>query len=171
MIFTYGYLFYIPITLFFLMLFIFIGKKNKEKIFFYICAVIAVVYINFAIKLSMFPILIEDIPEFDISYNINWSSLNLISCWKHNLLNMLLTFPIGFGMPFLLKKSFRKNIIVAVLCGMCFELCQLLILYVLKPINIFFDINDLISNVLGVLIGSLVIYIIKFAIKNEGRSL
>lgn len=169
MIYTYGYLFYLPITLFFLLIFIIIGKKNRQSYPFYICAFIALLFINIAINISIFPILIEDIPEFDISYNINWNILNFGSGWRHNFLNILLTFPIGFGMQFIVNTSFAKRIIVSVLCGMSFEICQLIILYTLKPINIFFDVNDLISNIVGAFLGVLFIQLINLIIKKTKK--
>lgn len=175
MIYTYGYLFYIPITLIFSSIFIFYGIKNKKGYPFYFCAAVAVLYINIAIKAAVFPIIIENIAEFNIAYNINWTNINWEREWGHNLLNILLTFPIGFGIQFIFAATLKKRIIISALCGSCFELFQLMLLVLVKPINIIFDINDLISNVLGALLGLLAIQIINIAVRKmpplEGTSI
>lgn len=160
MIFTYGYLFYLPITLIFGSLLIFYGIKKKKELPYYICAVGAVWYINLAVNLSMFPILIEDIPEFNILYNINWNIKLTGAEWKHYILNILLTFPIGFGIQFILDIDLLKRILISVICGLSFEVFQLLLLFTVGPINIIFDVNDLICNVMGSLLGLLVVQIV-----------
>lgn len=68
---TYGYLFYIPITLVFGIMFFINGIKKKYSKWYYWCAAMVVLYINVAIKISIFPIFIENIPGLDISCNIN----------------------------------------------------------------------------------------------------
>jgi hypothetical protein len=160
MIYTYGYLFYVPITLIFGGLLIFYGIKKEKKYPYYLCVAVALLYINMAVKISIFPILIEDIPEFDISYSINLRMGQWGSEWKQLILNILLTFPIGFGIPFILDTTLIKRVFICVICGLSFEVCQLILLLTVRPINVIFDVNDLICNALGALIGLLVIQMI-----------
>lgn len=63
---TYGYLFYLPLTIIFSLLFIINGVIRKRPLGYYVMALLAVIYINKAIELAFFPFLIADIPEFTI---------------------------------------------------------------------------------------------------------
>ena len=170
MIYTYGYIFYIPITLIFITPFIIMGVVNKRPIAYYLFVGIFVIYLNMAIKIAFFPLIIEDISEFDYIYNVKFS-LNLFEASKiHLLLNVLLTLPIGIGLQFITNLTIKGRLVVAVLSGMSFEMIQLIILVLFKPINIFFDANDLFCNITGVLIGLLVIHFVNIFIKKKSIS-
>lgn len=155
MIFTYGYLFYVPITIFLAGLFVILGIKKKRQMSYYFFSLLAVFYLNMAIKMAIFPILIEDLPEWNVFNNIslipNFSTLFS----EHTVLNMILTFPIGIGMQFMIKAKKSICWIAVIMCGAAFEICQLILLLVLEPVNIIFDINDLLSNILGAVLGML----------------
>lgn len=170
MIYTYGYIFYIPITLIFITPFIIMGVVNKRPIAYYLFVGIFVIYLNMAIKIAFFPLIIEDISGFDYIYNIKFS-LNLFEASKiHLLLNVLLTLPIGIGLQFITNLTIKGRLVVAVLSGMSFEMIQLIILVLFKPINIFFDANDLFCNITGVLIGLLVIHFVNIFLKKKSIS-
>lgn len=162
---TYGYLFYIPVSLVFVLILGVNGFVKKRPFPYYLISILAIIYINKAIELAIFPIFIADIPEFDILFNIK-----LIPTLGHVnitqvLLNVLLTFPIGIGLQFVTNFKFKKRAIVAILCGLSFEVLQLILLIVFKPINIFFDMSDLICNIVGTLFGLLMIGLINIFFK------
>ncbi len=165
MIYTYSYLFYIPITLIFGSLLTFYGIKSKKEYPYFLCVIGALLYVNMAVKIAVFPLIVVNIPGFDISHNINWRIGIQGAGWKHYLLNVLLTFPIGFGMQFIFDTTMIKRIFLCVVCGLSFELCQLALLLTIKPLNVVFDVNDLISNAAGVLIGLLLIQAINLTVR------
>ncbi|MFR3816023.1 MAG: VanZ family protein [Turicibacter sp.] len=160
MFFTYGYLFYIPITILTTLPFIINGLIKKRPLPYYILVLLAIIYINKAIDIAFFPIAILNIEEFNIYNNINLK-INLInSNYYHLLLNMLLTLPIGVGIQYILNTKFLTRLIISIILSASFELIQLLILFTLKPIDLFVDINDLICNISGALIGLVIAHII-----------
>ena len=56
MFFTYGYLFYIPITILTTLPFIINGLIKKRPLPYYILVLLAIIYINKAIDIAFFPI-------------------------------------------------------------------------------------------------------------------
>lgn len=160
MFFTYGYLFYIPITILATLPFVINGVINKRPLPYYILVLLAIIYINKAIDIAFFPIVILDIEEFNIYNNINLKINPLNLNYYHLLLNMLLTLPIGVGIQYILNTKFLTRLIISIILSASFELIQLLILFTLKPIDLFIDINDLICNISGALIGLVIAHII-----------
>jgi glycopeptide antibiotics resistance protein len=70
-----------------------------------------------------------------------------------SLLNILLTIPFGFGISFVVPVRSRQLWLLAPLVGVCLEAVQLLIsLLVRYPYRVV-DVNDVLFNALGVLIG------------------
>ena len=69
-----------------------------------------------------------------------------------------MTIPLGFGLPFLIKASVKKVFIIGVLAGLILELGQLSSAlyagYTFRSV----DIDDLILNLSGTLIGYLVLF-------------
>lgn len=160
MFFTYGYLFYIPITILATLPFVINGVINKRPLPYYILVLLAIIYINKAIDIAFFPIVILDIEEFNIYNNINLKINPLNLNYYHLLLNMLLTLPIGVGIQYILNTKFLTRLIISIILSASFELIQLLILFTLKPIDLFIDINDLICNISGALIGLVIAHIL-----------
>lgn len=146
---------------------------KKRPFPYYLISILVIIYVNKAIELAIFPIFIADIPEFDILFNIKLiptlEQVNITQIF----LNVLLTFPIGVGLQFVTNFKFKTRAIVGIFCGLSFEVLQLVLLILLKPINIIFYVNDLICNVVGVLLGLLAIGFInilfKHAESNSGK--
>ena len=170
MIFTYGYLFYIPITILFAIPLLLIGILKKRPISYYFMSCIFIVYLNFAINIAFFPIIIQDIPEFDIAYNVKWTLTFAEANKKQTFLNVLLTVPIGIGLQFILNLKFKMRLIISILGGMSFEVFQLFILFIWKPINIIFDMDDLVCNIVGALVGFMLISVFNLCFKQSARS-
>jgi len=70
-----------------------------------------------------------------------------------SLLNILLTVPFGFGLPFITSMRFRSIVIVAILFSVTLETLQILSALVAGHTFRVIDINDVIFNTLGVVIG------------------
>lgn len=70
------------------------------------------------------------------------------------LFNVLMLLPLGFGLRFLFQCSFPKTLLIGFLTSLFFELTQLSGLFFVypRPYRIF-DVDDLITNTLGVVIG------------------
>lgn len=164
--FEYGILFSVPITLALILLYGLRGRKNKYPFPYYLIVGVGIVYINFAIAYAFFPITIMDVPEFSVLNSINLSIGRNSGGMSHYLLNVLLTIPLGIGLQFVTnKKNLNRLLTIVALC-LSIELLQLLILFTLKPIDIFFDINDLICNLLGGLVGQGLMAIINMSFRD-----
>lgn len=154
---TYGYLFYIPVTIIFVIIFGLVGLVKKRPYPYFLFALIAVIYINKAIELTIFPIFVTDVADYNIFNNMSFGiALGNVNV-KHMILNLLLTLPIGLGIQFVTNYRITGRVVVTVLCGMSFEILQLLLLIVIKPLNIFFDMSDLLSNIVGSLLGLVIV--------------
>jgi glycopeptide antibiotics resistance protein len=91
-----------------------------------------------------------------------WSTVNLVPgrfagfetlAIKQSAYNVLMALPFGFGLPFLVRVSWRRAAWSAVLFGTTIECLQLLIsLAIGFPYRVV-DINDLLFNGLGVILG------------------
>ena len=163
---TYGYLFYIPVSLVLVLILGGFGLVKKRPFPYYLISILVIVYVNKAIELAIFPIFIEDIPEFDILFNIKLiPTLKRVNITQV-LLNVLLTFPIGIGLQFVTNFKFKMRAMVAFFCGMSFEALQLILLILFKPINIYFDVLDLLCNIAGVLFGMLAIGAVNILFRN-----
>lgn len=73
------------------------------------------------------------------------------------LFNIFLTMPLGIYLAAFFKKSFKKVIIIGFLCSLFFELTQLTGIYGLYQYSYrLFDVDDLMLNTLGTIIGYLI---------------
>ena len=165
--FDYGIIFIVPITLIVAGCFCIIGKKHGcPKPFYMICA-IAIIYINCAIAYAFFPITFMEIPGFSIYNNINMK----VGFYRANsvqlLLNILLTFPIGVGAQFVTNMRNRGRLLFVCIVSFLIEMIQLMILLVFKPVDMFFDVNDIICNVLGGLLGYIVMCVLNSFFKKS----
>ncbi len=165
MFYTYGYLFYIPVTLLCMVILLIYGIHKKKPLPYYFISIFAIIYVNFFIDYMIFPIIIEDDVNYSIYYNIYLKiSLGNISI-RHNALNILATVPIGIGIQFIfdLKRQYRW--ILAVILAEIPEIAQLILICALHPINKIFDINDVILNGIGVVVGLLMMEIMNRLVK------
>jgi glycopeptide antibiotics resistance protein len=74
---------------------------------------------------------------------------------KTSLLNILLLIPFGFGLPFITNYRMKKIVVLGALFSIGIELLQLITGYMAKMTFRIADINDVIFNTLGVIIGYL----------------
>lgn len=118
------------------------------------------VYLCIVIKMTQFPIYaLDEMREAMGGQNV-WREMNLIPFKEiiddvsiDILLNILMTIPLGFGLSFLIRCSWKKIALAGVLVGSVSEVGQLIsalwIGFTFRHINI----DDVILNFVGVLIG------------------
>ena len=118
---------------------------------------------SFVLKVTLFPIEIvpERVPVMSPHFA---SSINLIPFYFGRfaslegtlpgvVLNIILTMPFGFGINFLTFIKPRNFLWLSVLVGLAIETAQLIISLCLGYAYRVIDINDVICNAVGVLIG------------------
>ena len=129
-------------------------KKKKEKIFF-LFSTIMFYYFMCVIKLTLFPIVMLGFPA-----NIK-ESLYLIpfhdGIQKTDLLNLLMTIPLGIGTPFIAPiYNIKRSALLGLLTGIVIEIIQYLETFLTGGFSYrLIDINDVIFNFIGCLLGFL----------------
>lgn len=170
-----GWILYGFIILFLILigLFKFVLHKSYLYLLFF---TIMFVYLCSVIKITQFPIYMDEYQRAAFGGQNVWKEMNLIP-FKNvlnmtSLLNVIMTIPLGFGLPFLIKANIKKIVIFGFLAGFLLETMQLLTaLYAGYTFRIV-DINDLIFNFLGTIIGYLVFFkLFKFVFDNLVKKL
>ena len=72
---------------------------------------------------------------------------------KTSLLNILLLIPFGFGLPFITNFRMKKTVVIGALFSIIIEFLQLITGFMAKITFRIADINDVIFNTVGVVIG------------------
>ena len=137
-------------------------KFNKEIIFLFFFTVFYI-YICFVIKYTLFPIIIDPYISSIFSKENNiLSGINLIPIVKltrydvkTSVLNIIMTIPFGIGIPVLRKKKTGvKSIFLIGLAFSCtIEFLQFIEISLTRIFIRVADINDVIFNVTGTLLG------------------
>ena len=134
-------------------------KRGYSYIFF--CSIFAI-YLLFVIEEVFFPIHVGggfDGEAVDISANLNFIPFyfgrfgTLQSSLMTLILNVVLTIPFGFGISFIAPIKPKTILWLAPLVGLITEGGQLLIMF-FQPYSLrIVDINDVLMNALGVIVG------------------
>lgn len=139
--------------------------QRKHSLSYLFCCFLFGIYLLFVIKVTLFPIPLSgemiDIMRAQMPF---MSGVNLIpfyfgafagisEIWRGLLLNILLTIPFGFGMNFIMQCRARNILSLAMMVGITIEGIQLLISLVLGFPYRAIDVNDVLCNAVGVLIG------------------
>ncbi|MBP1970989.1 glycopeptide antibiotics resistance protein [Virgibacillus natechei] len=113
-----------------------------------------------------------------------WRDLNLIPFYegitKEGILNVIMFLPMGVALPFLLKANIVKVFTVSLAFSVLIELSQLAVaLYAGYTFRVV-DVNDVIMNVFGAVVGYLILFKLfkliykwaknKFSIESDGNS-
>lgn len=129
----------------------------KKKVTFYIFFTLMYLYINVAIKYTQFPIYNDEFQRsvlgpFSIEKNFNFvpfkDFLNTSS-----LYNIILAVPFGFLMPFLTKTNFPRILLMGIGFSSILEGIQALVGMAVGYSARTIDVNDLICNTMGAMIG------------------
>ena len=133
-------------------------KRSVSYLFFfsvfwaYLLAVVAVI---------VFPIVIDpDYTNIEFTPDINFIPFYFDECFKHEEIcirnivgNIVITIPFGFGINFLIKIKPKRIFGIACAVGLMFEILQLAISLVFRSGFRAIDVNDVILNGTGVLMG------------------
>ncbi|WP_427339523.1 VanZ family protein [Caloranaerobacter sp. DY30410] len=133
---------------------------KKENVFllffsiFYFYLLISIKYTLFPIPITMAKIFKNE-TTFLSGVNLipfNFKSINYLLS-KQVIYNILLSIPFGFGISYITKLNRKKLVILAISFGTIIESLQLTISLFLEYTYRFIDINDIIFNFIGVIIG------------------
>lgn len=129
-------------------------KKNLHFLTFFTLFFIYIVYV---IDITQFPIYSTDIEREIIgSVGLN-NGINLVPLKDFynmtSVYNIILFIPFGFLLPFILKRNFQKTILLGFSFSFAVEMLQLIIAIIVGYPSRVTDINDLIFNTLGSVIG------------------
>lgn len=131
-------------------------KKTLAYIFFF---TIFFIYFVGVIKFTQFPVYLSEYMRVEMGQTV-WRDMNLIplvtlkyAALNTSLLNILLTIPFGFGLPFVSNLRFRRVIIAGALFSIILEFLQLAIALLAGFTFRVVDINDVIFNTIGAAIG------------------
>lgn len=132
---------------------------NRNILHLFFCLIFGV-YLVGVVSVVVFPIPIEygvhdfkpniDLIPFDFGY---CDSFSRELCIQEIYQNILLTIPFGFGVNFIARIKPKNILWIALVVGFAFEFVQLVISLIARSPFRAVDINDLILNATGVLIG------------------
>ena len=136
---------------------VWLRSKNGYLTFF---SFIFGIYLLRVVDVVVFPLSIGyDIPDFKPNINLvpfDFGSCDSFSrelCIREIYQNILLTIPFGFGVNFIARIKPKNSLWLALGVGFAFESIQLVISVVFRSPFRAVDINDLILNATGVLLG------------------
>lgn len=141
--------------------------RKQRDISYLLCFTIFWIYIMFVVKETIFPIPFSgdmvDMMKKDIVFMsrvnlipLNFGKFAFISAEGiiiNSVLNIILTMPFGFGVSFIAHVKTKDFWKLAILVGLTIESTQLAISLVLGFPYRTIDINDVIMNAIGVLLG------------------
>lgn len=143
---------------------VFIVWRRKRGFSYLFCLLIFVIYLVVTLDRALFPILdLGDLTDAErlrtFEANVNWLPFyfgpygTLESSLSTLLLNAALTIPFGFGISFVARIQQKHLIRVVLIGGLGIETAQLMISLWLGYAYRIIDVNDVLMNTLGVLIG------------------
>lgn len=162
---------FIGAVLIWVFLIIFFKFKFKKSYTYLFLFTIFYIYICKVLDYTHFPIIVdEQIREIMGGQNV-WKEANLIPfnlkyfSIKTSILNILLTIPFGFGLPFIAKINFKRIILIGIFLGIFLETLQLIVALLVGFTFRYVDINDVIFNFSGVLLGYGIFKVFKIVYK------
>ncbi|KQL41873.1 hypothetical protein AN960_01005 [Bacillus sp. FJAT-25509] len=167
-----GWIMYGFIIIFLMILFV-LKIKFKKDIVYLLFFSIMYIYLCTVLNYTQFPIYVSQTYKDIIGLHLSINLVPLINLtmedFETSLLNVLMTIPFGFGLPFITKSTFKKIVLSGLLIGVTIESLQ----GIIGLLNGFtfrvVDINDVLFNFTGTLIGysifKLFSYLFKLSIK------
>ncbi|PEJ60539.1 VanZ family protein [Bacillus sp. AFS002410] len=175
-----GWILYGSIIILLMILFVLKVKFKKDIVYLFFFSIMFI-YLCSVINYTQFPIMayqhLRDIIGQHVFRNMNLVPLiNLTKQdFRISLLNVLMTLPFGFGLPFITKGTLKKIAIAGLLIGVIIESLQGLIGLLNGYTDRVIDINDVIFNFTGTLIGYSIFkvfsYLFKLSIKKANIKL
>ena len=141
------------------MVLIILWKKNKSFSYLFFFSVFWI-YIMGVVSVVVFPFVVG-IPNPNFKASVNLIPLNfgychpamLSLCISNLYENVLLTIPFGFGISFIVRIKSKNIFWLAIAVGFALELTQLIMSFATRNAFRVVDINDVILNAIGVLLG------------------
>jgi len=156
----------LPLDLSGLVLLLVVLRRRKRSWLYCFAFALLWLYLLSLVGLALFPIPIPDTMENRQTISHIISQVNLIPfdfgglfnlhpnvIWHELGGNILLTVPFGLGIPFLFRIRVRSISWLAVKVGLAIETAQLLVSIAIRSAYRGVDINDVLLNAVGVLIG------------------
>lgn len=138
---------------------IFLKSKKKKDIVYLLFFTVFYVYMAKLIDATQFPMYFSESMRMNIGQNV-WGNMNLMPLFTiteksiiTSALNILITIPFGFGMPFISRLRVRGVVIAGCATSLFLEFLQFIIALTAGFTFRVIDINDVIFNTFGVLIG------------------
>jgi glycopeptide antibiotics resistance protein len=102
------------------------------------------------------------------NYRSNYSTrpVNIFLVLRDIIANILLTVPVGFGICFLTRVRFKQILYLALITGLVLEGTQLVIKLISGVYYHAVDVNDVLWNASGVLVGFLLYHSVRWVIKS-----
>ena len=126
--------------------------KIQKRYCIFILLTIMYIYLCYVLKYTQFPIYASQTFRSMIGLHA-WKNLNLVPLFnltmedlETSFLNVLMTIPFGFGLPFITKSSFKKIAIAGLLIGVIIESLQGIIALLNGFSDRVVDLNDVIFN-------------------------
>ncbi len=144
---------------------LFLRFKKKKGLTYLIFFTIFYIYLFKVLDYTLFQfqsllLLKHFMPHLMLNGVAEGKSLNLIPLinltfqdLKTSLLNILMMIPFGFGLPFITHFRMKKIVVIGMLLSITIELLQLITGLIAKMSFRVADINDVVFNTLGVVIG------------------
>lgn len=137
----------------------FLRLKKKKSLVYLIFFTFFFVYIVKVLEFTQFPVFFT--PDMrDIYGQTVWKTMNFIPFFtleyrdlQTSLLNVLLTLPFGFGLPFITNLRFTRVVFIGVIFSVALEVLQLATALGAEFTFRVVDINDVMFNALGIIIG------------------
>lgn len=146
-------------TIIYILICFLIYKKHKNEKIFYVFSTIMFIYFMQVAKLTLFPIVMIGLPS-NIANSINYipfkGGIN-----RTDIMNIIMTIPLGIGMPFITNiKNMKKSIFLGLSAGIIIETLQYLETFLTDGYTYrIIDINDIIFNFAGTVLGFLALYV------------
>ena len=158
---TYGYLFYIPVNLVFILILGIKGILQKREKGYYFFVFILGIYLNFLIDKAFFPIFTDGAVYYtSFADHVNLDVTSLFGYTPYQIIgNLALTFPMGILLAVVMDCRNSVRIGCSVLFSVLIEFVQLLMIISLHLTDVCFDVNDILLNTAGCLCGNAVFYI------------
>ena len=143
----------------------FLWLKKKKSVVYLIFFTIFYVYLFKVLDYTLFQfqsllLLKHFMPDLILNGQTAGKNMNLIPLvsltsqdLKTSLLNILLLVPFGFGLPFITNLRMNKIVVIGALFSIVIEFLQLVTGFMAKITFRIADINDVIFNTVGVVIG------------------
>ena len=145
----------LPIFVLYIIVIVYLAKVRKKTLPYLVFFTLLFIYITEVFNYTQFPIIVN--PDMDGNL---WNNINYIPFYHFtvediwtSLMNIVLAGPFGFLLPFLARISKGKIILLGVLFGMVIETTQFIVGGVLGYTLRVIDINDIIFNFIGVILG------------------